>query len=77
VNVALPWNEVSLNVARYLLVVVDSAHALWAWDFYAEIEPMNGHLKFVTCSLYALGATPNDKGSSILPTGNVPLPPNP
>jgi hypothetical protein len=31
----------------------------------------------VTCSLHALGATPKDKGSSILPTGKVPLPPKP
>jgi hypothetical protein len=31
----------------------------------------------VTCSLRALGATPNDRGSSILPTGKVPLPPKP
>jgi hypothetical protein len=28
----------------------------------------------VTCTLRALGDTPNDKGSSILPTGKVPLP---
>jgi hypothetical protein len=28
----------------------------------------------VTRSLRALGATPNDRGSSILPTGEVPLP---
>jgi hypothetical protein len=28
----------------------------------------------VTCSLRALGATPKDRGSSILPTGKVPLP---
>jgi hypothetical protein len=47
VNISLPWNEVSLNVARCLLVAVDSDHALWAWDFHAEIEPMNGCLKFV------------------------------
>jgi hypothetical protein len=47
VNITLPWNEVSLNVARCLLVAVDSDHALWAWDFHAKIEPMNGRLKFV------------------------------
>jgi hypothetical protein len=31
----------------------------------------------VTCSLRALGATPKERGSSILPTGKVPLPPKP
>jgi hypothetical protein len=31
----------------------------------------------VTCSLRALGAMPNDRGSSILPTWKVPLPPKP
>jgi hypothetical protein len=31
----------------------------------------------VTCSLRALGATPKDRGSSILPTGKVPLLPKP
>jgi hypothetical protein len=31
----------------------------------------------VTCPLHALGATPNDRGSSILPTGKVPLLPKP
>jgi hypothetical protein len=31
----------------------------------------------VTCSLCALGVEPNDNGSSILPTGKVPLPPKP
>jgi hypothetical protein len=31
----------------------------------------------VTCSLRALGATLKDRGNSILPTGNVPLPPKP
>jgi hypothetical protein len=28
----------------------------------------------VTCSLHELGATPKERGSSILPTGKVPLP---
>jgi hypothetical protein len=28
----------------------------------------------VTCSLRALGATPKERGNSILPTGKVPLP---
>jgi hypothetical protein len=31
----------------------------------------------VTCSLRALGATSKERGSSILPTGKVPLPPKP
>jgi hypothetical protein len=31
----------------------------------------------VTCSLRALGAMPKERGSSILPTGKVPLPPKP
>jgi hypothetical protein len=31
----------------------------------------------VTCSLHALGATPKERGNSILPTGKVPLPPKP
>src|SRR5699024_11708122 len=31
----------------------------------------------VTCSLRALGATPKERGNSILPTGKVPLPPKP
>jgi hypothetical protein len=31
----------------------------------------------VTCSLRVLGAVPKDSGSSILPIGNVPLPPKP
>jgi hypothetical protein len=47
VYVVLPWNEVSFDVARCLLVAVDSDRALWAWDFLADVEPMNGRLKFV------------------------------
>jgi hypothetical protein len=47
VYVSFPWNKVSFDVARCLLVAVDSDHALWAWDFHAEVEPMNGCLKFV------------------------------
>jgi hypothetical protein len=47
VYVSLPWNEVSFNVARCLLVIIDSDHALWPWDFHTEVEPMNGRLKFV------------------------------
>jgi hypothetical protein len=31
----------------------------------------------VTCSLCTLGDTPKDRGSSILPTRKVPLPPKP
>jgi hypothetical protein len=31
----------------------------------------------VTCSLRALGATPKERGNSILPTGKVPLPSKP
>jgi hypothetical protein len=31
----------------------------------------------VICLLHALGVTPKDKGSSILPIGKVPLPPKP
>ena len=40
VYVSLPWNEVSFDVARCLLVALDSDHTLWAWDF-IEVEPMN------------------------------------
>jgi hypothetical protein len=47
VYVLLLWNKVSFDVARCLLVVVDSDHTLWAWDFHTEVEPMNGRLKFV------------------------------
>jgi hypothetical protein len=47
VYVSLPWNEVSFDVARCLLIAVDSDHTLWAWDFHIEVEPMNGRLKFV------------------------------
>jgi hypothetical protein len=47
VNIALPWNKVSLNVSCCLLVSVDYDYALWAWDFHAEIKPMNGCLKLV------------------------------
>ena len=47
VYILLPWNEVSFDVARYLLVAVDSDHTLWAYDFHTEVEPMNGCLKFV------------------------------
>jgi hypothetical protein len=47
VYVSLPWDKVSFDVARCLLVTVDSDHTLWAWDFHTEVEPMNGCLKFV------------------------------
>jgi hypothetical protein len=47
VYVPLPWNEVPLNVARCLLVVIDGYRALRAWDFHAEVESVNGRLKLV------------------------------
>jgi hypothetical protein len=54
VHVSLPWNEVSFNVVRCLLVVVDGDHALRTWDFHIEVESMNGCLKFID------RATPHD-----------------
>jgi hypothetical protein len=47
VYVLLPWDEVLFNVARCLLVAVDSDHALRAWDFHAKLEFGNGRLKLV------------------------------
>jgi hypothetical protein len=47
VYVPLPRNEVFSNVARCLLVAVDSDHALRAWDFHAEVKSVNGRLKLV------------------------------
>jgi hypothetical protein len=47
VYVPLAWNEVSLNVARSLLVPVNCYHTLWARDFHAEIQVVNGRFKFV------------------------------
>jgi hypothetical protein len=37
VHVPLTWNEVSLNVARSLLVTINRYHPLWARDFHAEV----------------------------------------
>jgi hypothetical protein len=45
--VYVPLPEVLFNVARCLLVVVDSDHALRAWDFHAKVEFVNGRLKLV------------------------------
>jgi hypothetical protein len=47
VYVPLPWNEVSFNVVRSLLVVIDCDHALRTWDFHAQVESVNGRFKLV------------------------------
>jgi hypothetical protein len=97
VYVPLPWNEVSFNVARGLLVAIDCDHALRTRDFHAQVKSVNGCFKLVDGApthygivrVYhvndvegdlltsALGATPKDRGNSILPIGKVPLPPKP
>jgi hypothetical protein len=47
VYVPLTWNKVSLNVARGLLVTVNRYHALWAQNFHAEVQSVNGRFKFI------------------------------
>jgi hypothetical protein len=47
VYVPLTWNEVSLNGARGLLVTVNRYHALWARNFHAEVQSVNGRFKFI------------------------------
>jgi hypothetical protein len=47
VYVPLPWNKVSLNVARSLLVAIDCDHALQTRDFHAQVESVNGRFKLV------------------------------
>jgi hypothetical protein len=44
---------------------------------YGVIGIYHVEMSKVTCSLHALDATPKDRGSYILPTGKVPLPPMP
>jgi hypothetical protein len=55
----------SLN-GRFKLVDGAPAH-------YGVVGYTMSTMSNVTCSLRALGATPNDRGSFILPTGKVPL----
>jgi hypothetical protein len=47
VYVPLPWNEVSFNVARGLLVAIDYDQALRTRDFHAQVKSMNGRFKLV------------------------------
>jgi hypothetical protein len=47
VYVPLPWNEVSFNVARGLLVAVDCDHALRTRDFHAQVKSVDGRFKLV------------------------------
>jgi hypothetical protein len=47
VYVPLPWNEVSFNVARGLLVAIDCDHALRTRDFHAQVKSVNGCFKLV------------------------------
>jgi hypothetical protein len=45
--VPLPWNKVSFNVARGLLVAIDCDHALRTRDFHAQVKSVNGCFKLV------------------------------
>jgi hypothetical protein len=47
VYVSLPWNKVSFNVTRSLLVAIDCDHALRTQDFHAQVESVNGCFKLV------------------------------
>jgi hypothetical protein len=47
VYVPLPWNEVSFNVARGLLVAIDCDHALRTWDLHAQVKSVDGRFKLV------------------------------
>jgi hypothetical protein len=55
VYVPLPWNEVSFNVARGLLVAIDCDHALRTRDFHAQVKSVNGHFKLVDGALAHYG----------------------
>jgi hypothetical protein len=55
VYVPLTWNEVSLNVARSLLVTVNRYHTLRAQNFHAEVQSVNGHFKFIDGALTHYG----------------------
>jgi hypothetical protein len=45
--ILLTWNEVSLNVARSLLVTINRYHTLQARNFHAEVQSVNGRFKFI------------------------------
>jgi hypothetical protein len=45
--VPLPWNEVSFDIARGLLVAVDYDCALRTRDLHAQVKSVNGCLKLV------------------------------
>jgi hypothetical protein len=47
VYVPLPWNKVSFNVARGLLVAIDCDHALRTRDFHAQVKSLNGCFELV------------------------------
>jgi hypothetical protein len=47
VYVPLTWNEVSLNIARSLLVTVNCYHTLPTRNFHAEVQSVNGRFKFI------------------------------
>jgi hypothetical protein len=47
VYVPLPWNEVSFNVVRGLLVAIDYDHTLRTRDFHAQVKSVNGRFKLV------------------------------
>jgi hypothetical protein len=47
VYVPLAWDEVSLNIARNLLVTLNCYHALRTRNFYAEVKSVNGRFKFI------------------------------
>jgi hypothetical protein len=47
VHVPLPWNKVSFNVARSLLVAIDCDHALQTQDFHAQVKSVYDCFKLV------------------------------
>jgi hypothetical protein len=51
VYVPLAWNEVSLNVARSLLVTINCYHALRTRNFHAEVQSVNDRFKFIDGAL--------------------------
>jgi hypothetical protein len=47
VYVQLPWNEVSFNITRSLLVAINCDHTLRTQDFHAKEKSVNGRFKLV------------------------------
>jgi hypothetical protein len=81
--VSLSGNKVSFYVTRSLLVAVDFDGALRTWDLHAQVKSVNGCLKLVDGApahygivrVHHVDDVERERGSSILPTGKVPLPP--